>query len=115
MSSNIDTHFLLQVLNQLVESDNSELSRGVNLPIENWPTTREVADVAGISIYKARAALLAMHAKGFVLVSREVKKKNLLWYPLLDASEPPHSRSPFITDIVNRFINNTKVNVWKFK
>ncbi|HGM6668039.1 TPA: FaeA/PapI family transcriptional regulator [Serratia marcescens] len=115
MSSNIDAHFLLQVLNQLLKSDDSDLCEKKILPIEDWPTTRKVADAAGVSIYKARATLLAMHAKGLVLVSREVKKKNLLWYPLLAHSEQPKAMSPFVTDVVNRFIKNDKIVIWRFK
>ncbi|HHP7837646.1 TPA: FaeA/PapI family transcriptional regulator [Serratia marcescens] len=113
MCPNTDAHLLLQVLNQLVKSDNSESIGREILPIEHWPTTRNVADSAGVSIYKARAILLEMHAQGLVLVSREVKKKNLLWHPLLAVNEQP--KSPFMLDLLNRFIDNDKATIWKFK
>ncbi|BEO21315.1 hypothetical protein SMQC19_46620 (plasmid) [Serratia marcescens] len=45
-----------------------------------WPTTRQLADEIGISIYKMRHLLLEMRAQGLVL-GHKSNNKTLHWFP----------------------------------
>ncbi|MBH1930451.1 FaeA/PapI family transcriptional regulator [Serratia rubidaea] len=48
----------------------------------DWPSTRQLADALGISIYKARHMLLEMANHNLVLVARQGKHHALHWYPV---------------------------------
>lgn len=51
-------------------------------PQREWPSTRQVADAQGISIYKARSILLDLVYAQRVAVSDRSQGKTLRWYPL---------------------------------
>lgn len=69
---------VFQTLTRLAPFTNNEI-----IPkTETWPTTRQIANVHGISIYKARLVLLELVRQGHVLVSDGPINKSLRWYPL---------------------------------
>lgn len=51
-------------------------------PCQEWPSTRQLADVHDISIYKARLLLLDLVKKDQATVCMPKANSTLRWYPL---------------------------------
>lgn len=51
-----------------------------SLPVESWPSTREIAECCGFDIYKARYMLLKLAEKGKVCVSPAPVNRSLRWF-----------------------------------
>jgi hypothetical protein len=48
----------------------------------DWPSTRQLADALGISIYKTRHLLLDMASQNLVMVTRRGGHQILHWHPV---------------------------------
>lgn len=69
---------VLQTLKRLAPFTNNDITPTPG----TWPTTRQIANAHGISIYKARLVLLELVRQGHVIVSDGAINNSLRWYPL---------------------------------
>lgn len=92
------THQTKQTLQQaiLITLQNITLQRNKQYnnqqtPQSEWPTTRNIAEIHDISIYKARMELLDMVEKGLLTVSERSISNSLRWFPLDEKTSCTHN------------------------
>lgn len=69
---------LLITLYRLCHRSHSNI---VPQPYDDWPSTRQLAESCGVSIYQARNLLLELVKQGDILVTPLLINKSLRWYP----------------------------------